>query len=79
MTKVTRSSVYRGAVHKPDAPTLEMQGVFLAYAAGGNGFAAAHYALQDVSFQIERGEQVAVVGPNGAGKSTLFKLIVGTL
>lgn len=79
MTQVARSSVYRGAVHKEDAPTLEMRQVSLAYAASGNDFAAASYALQDVSFQIERGEQVAVVGPNGAGKSTLFKLIVGTL
>lgn len=34
-------------------------------------------AIQDISFDIQRGERVAVLGPNGAGKSTLFKAIVG--
>jgi manganese/iron transport system ATP-binding protein len=56
--------------------------VSVAYAAAGNGLAvsrATQYALEDVSFQVDRGEQIAVVGPNGAGKSTLFKLIVGIL
>ena len=35
--------------------------------------------LDDVSFQVAHGGQLAVVGPNGAGKSTLFKLLVGLL
>jgi ABC-type Mn2+/Zn2+ transport system ATPase subunit len=35
--------------------------------------------LQNVSFQVPHGGQVAVVGPNGAGKSTLFKALVGLL
>ncbi len=36
-------------------------------------------ALEDVSFQIEKGEFVAYAGPNGAGKSTTMKLLSGML
>ena len=35
--------------------------------------------LEDLTFQVPHGAQVAVVGPNGAGKSTLFKALVGLL
>jgi ABC-type Mn2+/Zn2+ transport system ATPase subunit len=35
--------------------------------------------LEDVSFEVPHGAQVAVVGPNGSGKSTLFKALVGLL
>ena len=35
--------------------------------------------LDDISFDIEKNELVALLGPNGVGKSTLFKCILGLL
>jgi ATP-binding cassette, subfamily B, bacterial len=32
--------------------------------------------LDDISFDVRRGEKVAIVGPSGAGKSTIFNLIL---
>jgi len=38
-----------------------------------------NHVLEDISFQVERGQFVCVIGPNGGGKSTLLKALVGLL
>ena len=45
----------------------------------GYSYNSSHKVLENVSFQIHKGEMVAVLGKNGAGKSTMAKLLCGIL
>ncbi len=45
----------------------------VSYSVGG------HLILKDVTFNITKGDFLAVIGPNGSGKSTLIKIILGLL
>ncbi len=61
---------YRAA-HDSGQPIVRAVDLSVRYESG--------YALDQVSFEVYKGERLAVVGPNGAGKSTLFKVIAGIL
>ena len=37
------------------------------------------YALNNVSFDVQKGESVALIGRNGSGKSTMLKVIAGVM
>ena len=38
-----------------------------------------HTAVDDVSFEVGRGEIVGFLGPNGAGKTTTMRMLTGFL
>ncbi|MCE7039324.1 ABC transporter ATP-binding protein [Dyadobacter sp. CY312] len=68
----------RPVEHKPTNPEIiqEIKSLRFEHARFQHQ-SATRPALEDISFNVNRGETIAFVGPSGSGKTTLVKLLVG--
>lgn len=74
MTEGTSGQAYTAvADDRPDEPMVRVENLHRSY---GTGAAAVH-ALRGVSFDVPRGELVALKGRSGSGKTTLLNLVGG--
>lgn len=60
-----------GAVMQPPSALISMRNIWKTYQMGTEEL----HALRDVSFEVKKGEYLAIIGPSGSGKSTLMNLI----
>ena len=64
------------ALVAPHSPILALNRVGVYYQRRGG---VRHWALEEISLSLHKGETLGVIGRNGAGKSTLLRLLAGII
>ncbi len=72
-TLPTEPALQRAQVNGQDSPAslIAMRDIWKTYQMGAEEV----HALHGVSFDVQKGEYIAIIGPSGSGKSTLMNLI----
>jgi NitT/TauT family transport system ATP-binding protein len=73
--RVTATTTAQRPASVTREPLLRVHHVQLGYDVGKHR----HIAVEDVSFDVAKGEKIMLLGPSGCGKSTLLKAVAGFL
>lgn len=71
MTNEPALAQTQAVAQTPPATMISMKDIWKTYQMGSEQV----HALHGVSFEVEKGEYLAIIGPSGSGKSTLMNLI----
>ena len=75
MSNEVRPELTTAVGETADVPVVSLRQVRKVYPGAGGP----KVALQDITFDVERGEFACVVGPSGAGKTTLLRCLAGLM
>lgn len=79
---VTRKICNKGnSMSEPGTPVLKVSNLAKTFTSGLWPFTKpkTYTAVNDISFQLKKGEILGFLGPNGAGKTTTIQMLLGTL
>jgi putative ABC transport system ATP-binding protein len=71
LENLERIETNEDGISHPYNSLIKMRGIWKTYKMGNQEL----HALRDVSFDVRRGDYLAIIGPSGSGKSTLMNLI----